>query len=104
VRALFLAELPTGTWVLNNLLVPGLMGDIDLLVVGANGVFLPETKTWAGIITCASDGRTWSRVRAGRKELLPDPAAQTQRAIHALRSYLERADPGLCRRTQLWIN
>ena len=104
VRALFLAELPTGTWVLNNLLVPGLMGDIDLLVVGATGVFLPEIKTWVGTITCASDGRSWSRVRAGRKELLPDPAAQTQRAIRALRQYLERADPGLCSRTQLWIH
>jgi hypothetical protein len=104
VRALFLTKLPTGTWVLNNLLVPGLMGDIDLLVVGASGVFLPEIKTWAGAITCASDGRSWSRVRAGRKELLPDPAAQTQRAIHALRHYLERADPVLCSRTQLWIH
>jgi hypothetical protein len=104
VRTLFLAELPTGTWVLNNLLVPGLMGDIDLLVVGANGVFLPEIKTWAGTITCAPDGRSWSRLKAGRQELLPDPAAQTQRAIHALRTYLERADPGLCRRTQLWIH
>jgi len=80
------------------------MGDIDLLVVGANGVFLPEIKTWSGAITCAPDGRSWNRVRAGRKELLPDPAAQTQRAIHTLRHYLERADPGLCRRTQLWIN
>src|SRR5947209_15389480 len=104
VRALFLAELPTGTWVLNNLLVPGLRGDIDLLVVGANGVFLPEIKTWVGTITCASDGRSWSRVKAGRKELLPDPAAQTQRAIRALRQYLERADPGLCSRTQLGIH
>jgi hypothetical protein len=104
VRTLFLAELPTGTWVLNNLLVPGLMGDIDLLVVGANGVFLPEIKTWSGAITCAPDGRSWSRMRAGRAELLPDPVAQTQRAIHALRTYLERADPGLCRRTQLWIH
>ena len=104
VRTLFLAELPTGTWVLNNLLVPGLMGDIDLLVVGANGVFLPEIKTWAGTITCAPDGRSWSRLKAGRQELLPDPAAQTQRAIHALRTYLERADPALCRRTQLWIH
>ncbi len=52
VRALFLAELPAGTWVLNNLVVPGLMGDIDLLVVGANGVFLPDIKTWSGTITC----------------------------------------------------
>ncbi len=60
VRALFLTELPAGTWVLNNLVVPGLMGDIDLLVVGANGVFLPEIKTWAGTITCASDGRSSS--------------------------------------------
>ena len=48
VRALFLAELPTGTWVLNNLLLPGLMGDIDLLVVGANGVFLQRSKPGLG--------------------------------------------------------
>ena len=48
VRALFLTKLPTGTWVLNNLLVPGLMGDIDLLVVGANGVFLQRSKPGLG--------------------------------------------------------
>ncbi len=35
---------------------------------------------------------------------MPDPAAQTQRAIHALRNYLERADPAFCSRTQLWIH
>jgi Nuclease-related domain len=103
VRALFLEELPEGMWVLNNLRLPGLGGDIDLLVVGANGVFLPEVKTWSGAISCAPDGRTWSRVRAGRWELLPNPAAQTQGEIRALRRYLESADPQLCRRTQLWI-
>jgi len=36
--------------------------------------------------------------------MMPDPAAQTQRAIHALPTYLERADPGLCRRTEFWIH
>src|SRR5207302_1925396 len=61
-------------------------------VVGRSGLFF------------ASHGRSRSRVKAGRKELRPDPAAQTQRATRALRQYLERADPGLCSRTQLWIH
>ncbi len=103
VRAVLREQLPEGMWVLNNLRLPTLAGDIDLVVVGANGVFLPEVKTWSGAISCAPDGRTWSRVRAGCWELLPNPAAQTQGEIRALRRYLEAADPDLCRWTQLWI-
>jgi hypothetical protein len=34
---------------------------------------------------------------------LPNPAAQTQGEIRALRRYLEAADADLCRCTQLWI-
>jgi Nuclease-related domain len=45
VRALLLEKLPAGTLVLNNLELPGLGGDVDLLVVGDTGVFLPEVKT-----------------------------------------------------------
>jgi len=105
VRELLLDKLPAGTLVLNNLELPGLGGDVDLLVVGDTGLFLPEVKTWSGKISCAADGRSWSRVTTGGQyEALPDPAAQTQREIRALRAYLEAADPELCRRTQLWID
>jgi hypothetical protein len=105
VRELLLGKLPAGTLVLNNLELPGLGGDVDLLVVGERGLFLPEVKTWSGKISCAADGRSWSRITTGgQHEALPDPAAQTQREIRALRAYLESADPELCRRTQLWID
>ena len=105
VRELLLDKLPAGTLVLNNLELPGLGGDVDLLVVGDTGVFLPEVKTWSGKISCAADGRSWSRITTGGQyEALPDPAAQTQREIRALRAYLEASDPELCRRTQLWID
>lgn len=105
VRALLLDKLPAGTLVLNNLELPGLGGDVDLLVVGDRGLFLPEVKTWSGKISCGADGRSWSRITTGGQlEVLPDPAAQTQREIRALRAYLEAADPELCRRTQLWID
>jgi hypothetical protein len=104
VRELLLDKLPAGTMVMNNLELPGLGGDVDLLVVGDTGLFVPEVKTWSGKISCAADGRSWSRITTGGQlEVLPDPAAQTQREIRALREYLERADPELCRRTQLWI-
>ncbi|HLZ28197.1 MAG TPA: nuclease-related domain-containing protein [Chloroflexota bacterium] len=105
VRELLLNKLPAGTLVLNNLELPGLGGDVDLLVVGDTGLFVPEVKTWSGKISCAADGRSWSRITtSGQHEALPDPAAQTQREIRALRAYLEAADPALCRRTQLWID
>jgi hypothetical protein len=105
VRELLLDKLPAGTLVLNNLELPGLGGDVDLLVVGDTGLFLPEVKTWSGKISCAADGHSWSRITtSGQLEALPDPAAQTQREIRALRAYLESADPELCRRTQLWID
>src|SRR5579871_421383 len=35
MRDLLLAHLPAGSWVLSGVTLPGLAGDIDLLVVGA---------------------------------------------------------------------
>jgi hypothetical protein len=104
VRALLLDELPPGTWVLSNVRVPGLTGDADLVVIGSSGVFLIEVKTWSGQITCGLDGKSWRRITAdGHPEKLADPGTQVRRTIHALRAYLETADPMLCMRTQLWI-
>jgi hypothetical protein len=103
VRERFLETLPHGTWVLNNLRLPTLMGDIDLVVVGANGVFVPEVKTWSGCISCSPDGRVWSRIRAGWWEQLPDPVAQAQGQVRGLRRYLEAIDSDLCQQTRLWI-
>jgi hypothetical protein len=104
VRALLLDELPPGTWVLSNVRVPGLTGDADLVVIGSSGVFLIEVKTWSSDIKCGRDGKSWRRISTGgRLERLSDPGAQVRRTIHAMRTYLEAADPVLCVRTQLWI-
>ena len=105
VRELLLTRLPAGMLMLNNLELPGLGGDLDLVVVGGAGLFLAEVKSWSGAIKCSPDGLRWSRIStSGQWQLLPDPAAQAQREIRALREYLQHADPDLCRRTQLWID
>ena len=62
-------------------------------------------KAWSGAISCSPDSRSWSRITTGGQwQALPDPAAQTQREMRALRGFLQEADPDLCRRTQLWID
>src|SRR6266851_7080208 len=105
IRELLLDRLPSGMLILNNLELPGLGGDVDLLIVGGTGLYLAEVKAWSGAISCSPDGRRWSRVTTGGQwRPLPDPAAQAQREIRALRDYLQDADPDLCHRTELWID
>jgi hypothetical protein len=100
-------ELPQDFAVINGLELPRGAGDIDHLVVGPTGVFLLETKTMAGRITCAADG-SWHRTRIGRggstyAAYVGDPAAQVQRNIFALRQALRTRLPDLFRGTPLWI-
>jgi len=82
--------LPAGCWVLSGLVLPGLGGDIDLLVVGAPGCVVLEVKYWAGRIVCGADGHTWARERRGQVESLDDPAGQLQGEIRALGAFLQR--------------
>jgi hypothetical protein len=107
VGRLLATELPQDYALINGLQLPRAPGDIDHLVVGPTGVFLLETKTMAGHITCAPDG-TWQRTRVGRHgaayaAYIGDPAAQVQRNIFALRQALRRRLPDFVERTQLWI-
>jgi Nuclease-related domain len=105
VRELLSERLPAGMLILNNLELPELGGDIDLLIVGSTGLFVAEVKAWSGAISCSPDGRRWSRITAGdERQALPDRAAQVRREIGALRAFLQQADPELCRRTELWID
>jgi hypothetical protein len=52
MRNMLVDGLPAGTWVLSGLTLPGLGGDIDLLIVGALGAVVLELKYWAGRIVC----------------------------------------------------
>ena len=71
MRDLLLASLPAGSWVLSGLTLPGLAGDIDLLVVGALGAVVLEVKYWAGRIVCGPSGHAWARTRRGLVETPP---------------------------------
>jgi hypothetical protein len=88
MRQLMLVRLPAGTWVLSQLTLPGLRGDLDLLVIGATGVFVFEVKFWAGRIMCGGDGHAWTRQRRGLIEIVSDPAGQLQREISAAEHFL----------------
>jgi hypothetical protein len=107
VRFALKRELPDEFVLINGLLVPRAAGDIDHVVVGPTGVFLLETKTMAGHITCAPDG-SWQRTKLGRRgtpypAFIGDPAAQAQRNILALRDCLRDRVPGLFQGVPLWV-
>ena len=87
MRQLMLTRLPAGTWVLSELTLPGLRGDLDVLVIGASGVFVLEVKFWAGRITCGGDGHAWTRQRRGLLETVGDPAGQLQAEVEAVERF-----------------
>lgn len=64
----------------------GARGDLDHVVVGPTGVFVIETKRWAGAVTIA-DGR----ILVGGQEPSRPPVEQVQRAAEALRARLREA-------------
>jgi hypothetical protein len=90
MRGLLLAGLPAGTWVLSGLTLPGMGGDIDLLVVGALGAIVLEVKYWAGRIMCGPNGHAWARTRSGLVETLGDPAGQLEGELRALTDFWQR--------------
>jgi hypothetical protein len=89
MRDQLLRGLPAGWWVLSGLVLPGLRGDIDLLVVGGLGAVVLEVKYWAGRIICGAGGHTWARERRGLIESLDDPAGQLEGEIRALHVFLQ---------------
>jgi len=107
VRATLAAELPDEYVLLNGLTLPHGSGDLDHVVVGPSGLFLIETKTMAGSITCDALGN-WRRTKIGRGgtaygAYIGDPGRQVRRNIHALRECLQRRVPHVCWGSALWI-
>ncbi|MEI7900398.1 MAG: nuclease-related domain-containing protein, partial [bacterium] len=81
--AVLLAALPRGFHVFHDVLC-GCAGGIDHVVVGPNGVFVIETKCWAGPVTfeagaILADGQLPSR----------PPIAQARASAHALSLFLQ---------------
>ncbi|RPI57785.1 MAG: NERD domain-containing protein [Chloroflexi bacterium] len=102
-----LSVLDDDYYLVNNLGLPGRGDDVDHLVVGPNGVFALETKNYSGRIYCR-DGQ-WYQAKTSRggvaqpERPIRDPARQLKRNVDYLRACIKRTDPGLSRRTRLWI-
>jgi len=94
-------------YLLNNLKLPGRADDIDHLVIGPNGIFALETKNHRGHIYCR-EGQ-WYQAKASRQGRpqpeapMRDPTQQLKRNVDYVRSCINHTDPGLSRRTRLWI-
>jgi hypothetical protein len=92
MRNMLVDGLPAGTWVLSRLTLPGLAGDIDLLIVGALGAVVLEVKYWAGRIVWPGGqaGHVWVRERRGLIETISDPARQLEGEVAALAAFWKR--------------
>jgi len=95
-----LAHLPNTYIAFNQVLVPygRRHRELDLIVVGLNGIFVIEVKHYRGEITGAKSDRTWrQRERAddsgnAYERELRNPVIQVQHAVRALRRYLAARD------------
>lgn len=80
-------------WVLfTGVVVPGIRGDVDAVLIGPPGVFALEIKYWAGAIRYDAVSNSWFR-RTRRHpfgERIKDPAAQAARSAAVLRRALGR--------------
>jgi hypothetical protein len=76
-------------------------------LIGPNGIFALETKNHRGRIFWREGQWYQEKVsRQGRlqpEDPIRDPSQQLKRNVDYLRSCINRTDPGLSRRTRLWI-
>lgn len=77
--------------VLNGIVVPPNRGDTDHIVVGPNGLFVIETKNYAGIIHC--EGDAWTREKIGRAGTpyqleIGSPSNQVKRNAKVLKDFI----------------
>jgi preprotein translocase subunit Sss1 len=66
-------------WVLfSGVVLPGMPGDIDHVLVGPSGLFALEVKNWSGRIVYNDNTAVWSRSKnyQPQSEILKDPAEQ----------------------------
>jgi hypothetical protein len=102
-----LAGLGDDYYLLNNMQLPGRADDVDHMVIGPNGIFALEAKNHRGHIYWREGQWYQEKVsRQGRlqpEEPIRDPSQQLKRNVGYLRSCINRTDPGLSRRTRLWI-
>jgi hypothetical protein len=93
---------------LNDVPVPNGYGNIDHIVIGPNGVFVIETKNYAGHLIC--NGDTWSRSQANKRYGrlnsavnfdLGSPSKQAKRNATKIKDFIESIDQ--FRRNHIWV-
>lgn len=86
-----LSSLSDGYLILNNVVVPPNWGDADHIILGPNGIFVIETKTLRGNVSC--DGDSWRRHKkstSGFQYPVPigNPSGQAKRNAKSLKDLL----------------
>jgi hypothetical protein len=81
-----------GRWTLfSGVVLKGMYGDIDQVLVGPSGIFAIEAKHWSGSIHYDSSTDTWSRLKThGVSEAAKDPARQIVSTSAVLRKVVGR--------------
>ncbi len=71
--------------------------EVDHVVIGPNGIFVIETKNWAGRIIASPQG--WRQIRDGREEGVESPGAQLWRHIAVVKKAVEESVRESCKLT-----
>lgn len=92
---------------LNDVKLPNSNGNIDHLVIGKNGIFLIETKTKNGSVTC--DGDIWTHEQFGKdgtrySDDIGSPSKQAKNNTIALNTFFKDKYPKLSDTSLFWIN
>ena len=91
-------ELDSCNLIVNSVVLPGYSGDIDHIVIGKHGVFVIETKTHKGKISCYGD-KWYQQKIIGDKQVSTDlgwsPSNQAKRNAILLREFLKERYPKL---------
>jgi len=99
-RAGSLAYLPDTYTVFNQVAVPygKRYRELDLIVVGPNGIFVIEVKHYRGVIAGAESDRTWRQCQYAHdggdncERSVRNPVLQLQHGVRAIRRYLAARD------------
>ena len=81
-----LSALPEKFVVMNDVIVPSRTGSaqIDHVVISEYGVFVIETKNYAGILDGDASGKTWRKTLGGRAIEIRNPVMQNSSHVSAL--------------------
>ncbi|PKL66713.1 MAG: nuclease [Methanobacteriales archaeon HGW-Methanobacteriales-1] len=84
----YLKQLPTDYFIYNDVNLPGKKGNIDHVVIGPNGIFVIETKSYSGKYLIK--GNDWFYYKGGNYHTVKtNPAHQVIRNTMELRKFME---------------